>query len=446
MTDNKASTPLWGTGDERAQDAVDARIRAFCAADDARLDNQLLEDDLVCSAAHVRGLGRIGVLTVDEVGQLTGALDALRTQAAAGAFVVGPEDEDGHSAIERALTEQLGDVGRKVHTGRSRNDQVLVATRHHLKRRLAALAAQTRAAARIALDRAQAEGDQPLPGFTHLQRAVPSTVGFWFAGHAESLAEDALGIDHAIALLDANPLGTAAGYGVNLPLDRAGATEELGFGRTLINGLCAQNGRGKIEAHALGAVLLLMASARRLAWDLSLFTTAEFQFVVLPKRWCTGSSIMPNKLNPDVAELMRAAFATVAAAQSELMLVTALPSGYQRDLQGTKAPLMRALATADHIAALIGPLLAELTFDEARCAEAFDAAMLATDKAVSLAADGVPFRDAYRQVKQQLADLEEGDLLEAVRASIVARTSPGGPGDLQLDAIRSLVEGGHAGG
>jgi argininosuccinate lyase len=444
MTENKNSQPLWGTGDERAYDDVDARIRAFCAADDALLDNQLLEDDLICSAAHVRALGRIGVLSSDEVGKLTGALDALKDKAASGAFVVGAEDEDGHSAIERVLTEQLGDVGRKVHTGRSRNDQVLVATRHHLKRRLASLAAKTRAAARVALDRAAAEGDAPLPGFTHLQRAVPSTVGFWFAGHAESLAEDALGLDHAIALLDANPLGTAAGYGVNLPLDRDGVTAELGFGRLLVNGLCAQNGRGKLEAHALGGVLLLMATARRLAWDLSLFTTAEFDLVVLPKRWCTGSSIMPNKLNPDVAELLRAAFATVAAAQSELLLVTALPSGYQRDLQGTKAPLMRALATADHVASLLGPLLGELTFDDERCAQAFDAAMLATDKAVSLAADGVPFRDAYRQVKQQLADLEEGDLLEAVRGSIAARTSPGAPGDLRLDAIRSLVDAGGA--
>ena len=154
---------------------------------------------------------------------------------------------------------------------------------------------------------------------------------------------------------------------------------------------------------------------------------------------------MPNKLNPDVAELLRAAFAVVAAAQSELMLVAGLPSGYQRDLQGTKAPLMRALATADHVASLLAPLLRELTFDGARCEEAFDAAMLATDKAVSLAADGVPFRDAYRQVKQQLADLNEDDLLSSVRESIAARTSPGGPGDLQLDAIAQLVDRGGSG-
>jgi len=437
MTDGNRSapsSPLWAAEGT----TVDAHIVAFCAGEDAVLDPLLLEDDLICTRAHVRGLGRIGILDDGEVALLVDALGVLIDEYRAGAFTMSPQDEDGHSAIERTLVERLGDAGKKVHTGRSRNDQVLVATRHFLRRKLDAIAGDLFDAAEVALSRAEVSASVLLPGYTHLQRAVPSTVGFWFAGHAESLLVDAQAVLDARRLLDGCPLGTAAGYGVNLPLDRDGVAKELGFGHVELNGLAAQNGRGRLEAHVVSALLTAMGTVRRLAWDLSLFTTGEYAFVRLPSRWTTGSSIMPNKRNPDVVELLRASFSTVAAAHAELLHATALPSGYQRDLQLTKGPAMRAVATSARSVALLKELLVDVEFDATRTEAAMERAMLATDRAVELAVAGVPFRDAYRQVKAEL-EAGEGDLVESCRESIRARVSPGAPGALGLETLKARL-------
>ncbi|KAG1450565.1 hypothetical protein G6F57_016372 [Rhizopus arrhizus] len=271
--------------------------------------------------------------------------------------------EDGHSAIEARLTERLGDAGRKIHTGRSRNDQILVATRLWLKEKLQRVARISAEVAKVALDRAQAEKDLPIPGYTHIQRAVVSSAGMWWAGWAEAFIDNATRARDTFALVDANPLGTAAGYGVNLPLDREHTTAALGFARMQISPIYAQLSRGKFELAALEALGGATLDLRRIAWDLSLFTSAEFGFVALPAQYTTGSSIMPNKRNPDVIELMRATHASVAAARTEIEQLLSLPSGYHRDLQSSKGAIFHGFGRGLSALELLPALLANLDAD-----------------------------------------------------------------------------------
>lgn len=285
---------------------VDARIQAFLAGDDVLLDREFFLHDIAASTAHAEGLHHIGILSAEELDGLKRELAVLADDFRSGAFVLDAQYEDGHSAIEARLTERLGDAGRRIHTGRSRNDQILVATRLWLKDRLGALAQLSRQIAGVALERAQAEQGLPIPGYTHIQRAVVSSAGMWWTGWAEAFIDDAVRAADTLKLIDANPLGTAAGYGVNLPLDRAHTTAALGFARLQVSPIYAQLSRGKFELAALEALGSATLDLRRIAWDLSLFTSGEFGFVALPAQYTTGSSIMPNKRNPDVIELMRA--------------------------------------------------------------------------------------------------------------------------------------------
>jgi argininosuccinate lyase len=424
--------PIW----QKSDTTVDDRIMRFLAGEDVILDRQLFVYDIAASKAHVRGLARTDVLHADESEQILGELDALQDAFESGEFVLDERFEDCHSAIEFWLTETLGDIGKKVHTGRSRNDQILVATRLYLRDQLLDLVARCKDVASRALDRARAHRDEPMPGYTHMQRAVPSSLGMWFAGFAEAFIDDAMLAASTLDWISANPLGTAAGYGVNLPLDREGVTEELGFERTQLNPIYAQNSRGKFELQALDALGQALLDVRRLSWDLSLFTTHEFAFADLPERFMTGSSIMPNKRNPDVVELLRAAYAVVPGARSELESLLSLPSGYHRDLQGTKGPLLRAMRRGLDALALVGELVEQLEFDTERLREAINSEMYATDRAVELTSEGVPFREAYRRVARELDEL--GD--RTADDSIDARTSPGACADLRLDELAQRLD------
>ncbi|MGH8033565.1 MAG: argininosuccinate lyase [Luteimonas sp.] len=413
---------------------VDAEIQAFLAGDDVILDREFFLHDIAASRAHAGGLRTIGILADDELAGLLRELDALADDFRSGAFVLDARFEDGHSAIEARLTERLGDAGRRIHTGRSRNDQVLAATRLWLKDRLARTQALCLEIAGVALQRADAERDLPLPGYTHLQRAVVSSLGMWWSGWAEAYIDNAARARDTHAWIDANPLGTAAGYGVNLPLARDHATTALGFARLQVSPTYVQLSRGKFEIAALEALGSAMGDLRRLAWDLSVFTTAEFGFVALPAQYTTGSSIMPNKRNPDVIELMRGSYASVAAARSELEHLLSLPSGYHRDLQIGKGALCHGFGKGLQALALLPDLLRNLQWNAQRMRAAIDAPMYATDLAVDLARDGVPFRDAYQQAAdpQRWAD---GD----PAVSLAARTSPGAAGDLRLDVLRERL-------
>ncbi|TWH06060.1 MULTISPECIES: argininosuccinate lyase [Pseudoxanthomonas] len=414
--------------------AVDAQIQRFLAGDDVVLDREFFLHDIAASTAHAEGLQRIGILSAEELEGLKRELAILAEDFRSGAFVLDERYEDCHSAIESRLTERLGDAGRKIHTGRSRNDQILVATRLWLKEKLARVAQLSREVARVALDRAAAEKDLPIPGYTHIQRAVVSSAGMWWAGWAEAFIDDAIRAADTLKLVDCNPLGTAAGYGVNLRLDREHTTAALGFARMQVSPVYAQLSRGKFELAALEALGSATLDLRRLAWDLSLYTTAEFGFVALPPQYTTGSSIMPNKRNPDVIELMRATHASVAAARTEIEQLLSLPSGYQRDLQSSKGAIVHGFARGLAALELLPALLANLEWRGDKLRAAIDSGMYATDVAVEAAIAGVPFREAYKAAAASADTAGQGRTPEG---SLAARTSPGAAADLRLAELEA---------
>ncbi|MGY6517372.1 MAG: argininosuccinate lyase [Lysobacteraceae bacterium] len=413
---------------------VDARIQAFLAGEDVLLDREFFLYDIQASQAHAEGLQRIGILDADELAALGGELEVLAQDFRDGRFVLDERFEDMHSAIEQRLVERLGDTGKKIHTGRSRNDQVLVATRLWLKARLQRLQALCVETAGVALDRAQAEAMLPLPGYTHLQRAVVSSAGMWWAAWAEGFIDNAQRARDTAAWVDANPLGSAAGYGVNLALDREHTTQALGFGRMQVAATYAQLSRGKFELGAIDALGMALLDLRRLAWDLSLFTSGEYGFVTLPAEYTTGSSIMPNKRNPDVVELMRATYASLAAARAEIEQLLSLPSGYHRDLQFSKGALVHAFGRGMGALELLPDLLRNLDWNRERIDAALEPSMYATDLAVELAAQGMPFRDAYREAAnpERWAGRDPGESLQA-------RVSPGSGAALGLESLTARL-------
>lgn len=413
---------------------INQAIQSFLAGDDILLDAVLFPYDIAASRAHARGLERIGILNREETQQLIEQLDRLDQAFTSGEFSLDARFEDGHSAIEWFLTEALGDTGRKIHTGRSRNDQVLVASRLWLKDQLLALAELCKKIAGVSLQRAESEALVAFPGYTHLQRAMVSSLGMWWGAWAEAFIDDTQRAGQCLTWIDANPLGSASGFGVNLPLDRTFCSEALGFARTQQIATYAQLSRGKFELAALEALLSAMGDLRRLAWDLSLFSTSEFGFVALPPEYQTGSSLMPNKRNPDLIELLRASYAVVSGARSELEQGLSLPSGYHRDLQYTKSPVMRGFRHGLAALALVPELLAKLDWNAERIASAMEPSMMATDLAVDFARDGVPFRAAYQQAADP-ANWQERTPSE----SLSSRTSEGSGVNLGLEKLKQRL-------
>jgi argininosuccinate lyase len=426
------SSLLWNKSGVLTDDSV----MRFLAGEDVVLDRVLFVFDIRATRAHVSGLGHAGLMVAGDVEQIHKALAELETQWNDGRFVLDERFEDGHSAIESFLTDQLGELGGRVHLGRSRNDQVLVATRLYMIDALDTLKGLLIDCARAALERACQHEMDPMPGYTHLQRAVPSSVGLWMGSFAESFGESAELVGMTRRWIDSCPLGTAAGYGVNLPLAREEVSEMLGFARVAINPMAAQASRGKYEHQVVSAMWQAMQDVRRLAWDLSLMSTQECGFVEMPTETMTGSSIMPNKKNPDLAELMRASCATVGACMSELQQLMSLPSGYHRDLQLTKPALIRATRVTLDTLALVPGMIRGTKFNLDAMRRAIDPSMLATDRAVELAKGGMSFREAYRIVGDSLDSLGETD----PSASLEARVSPGGCANLGLDEMGERIE------
>lgn len=419
---------------------TDPSIMRFLAGNDIVLDRVLFSYDIKATKAHTRALGIAGLLNQTQVDRLVGELGKLEMLWENEEFVLDERFEDGHSAIESFLTDQLGELGGRVHLGRSRNDQVLVATRLYMIDSIDILSAHVHACSNAALTRAKQHEFDPMPGYTHLQRAVPSTVGLWMSSFAESFTDSLELLKHTRQWIDACPLGTAAGYGINLPLARNEVAQMLGFSRVMINPMAAQASRGKHELQVLSAMWQVMQDIRRLAWDLSLFSSAEFGFVHMPSDTITGSSIMPNKKNPDLAELLRASSAVVAGAISELQQIISLPSGYHRDLQLTKAPLIRAIQVTLDASALVADVILRTEFDLQRMSAAIDSAMLATDRAVDLTSQGVSFRQAYQTVADEIANTNEDVESTSAMESIHARVSIGGCANLCLDEIQCRLD------
>jgi len=417
-------------------ESADPAIMAFLAGEDVELDKELLLFDIQASAAHLKGLQQIDILSADEAGKLLDGLQSIAKDIESGARELDDRYEDGHSAIESWLTEMAGDIGGKIHTGRSRNDQVAVALRLFMKDRLKRLQSTCIRIASVLLGRIETEGDLPMAGYTHMQSAMPSSVGLWLAGHAEAFIDNAELAALTYQWLNASPLGTASGFGVNLNLPRQAVASDLGFARLVVNPQYAQNSRGKIELQALSVLSACTLDLRRLAWDMSLFTTHEFGFIKLPEQYCTGSSIMPNKNNPDTVELLRAVHGVVQGAQTELASVLSLPSGYQRDLQATKPPLLRAFGKGLQALDLLPDLLATFKWQTGRMRDSISSEMLATDRALDMARDGIPFRDAYRTSAAEVVDISA----EEIAKSLANRVSPGGCGRLETALLESRLE------
>ncbi len=415
-------------------------VLAYTAGRDAELDRELVVYDCLGTAAHVTMLAemkvRPPVLRREDARAVVAALGDLAAEAAAGRFEIRPEDQDGHLAIERRLTERLGEVGRRIHTGRSRNDQVATALRLHTRDHLLGAALDATALAGALLDLGEAHRDVPMVGRTHLQPAMPSSVGLWAAAWAEDLTDDAAialdAADHA----DQCPLGSAASYGVPLPIERERTAELLGFSRPTHTVLYANHTRGKIEALALHAAAQAMVTLSRLAEDLVLFSMPEFGYFELPDGFCTGSSIMPQKRNPDVLELIRARAARVAAdAAVVLEVLRAAPSGYQRDLQETKEPYLRGMATARASLRIMTPLVRGVRLRPERLRRAFSPDVFATDRALELVAGGMPFRDAYHTVRARLGELAAED----PDVAVARKTHLGAPAGIHWNELRHRV-------
>jgi argininosuccinate lyase len=346
-------------------------------------------------------LRRIEILDDEELRKLEEGLDRVVESHSAGEFVIEREDEDCHTAIERYLVAQYGDVGKKIHTGRSRNDQVLTALSLWLRAAAKEAVDDLSAAVLAFAEFAEAQQDVPLPGYTHLQKAMPSTVGRWAAAYARLLQSNAPLLEAAVAMASASPLGSAAGYGTPdlLGLDRESTASALGFSSVIEPPEAAQSGRGKAEAALLFALSQIAQDLGKWAWDVCLFVTAEFGFFRLPPTFTTGSSIMPQKRNPDVLELTRAKAAVVRSALAELQAIAApLPSGYHRDLQLLKAPLFRGVDTALAMLRMTKHVMQGLEVDVARCEAAMSPELYATEEAYRLVREGVPFREAYVRV------------------------------------------------
>ncbi len=378
---------------------LDERILRFTAGEDHRLDERLVEYDARASIAHARMLEKQKLLAPADCRAICAGLEALAAEHAAGAWSIELADEDVHSALERRLTDRIGEAGGRVHLGRSRNDQVLVALRLYLRDAIEALATQTDGVV-AALERVATEqGTIALPGYTHMQPAMPSSVAQWARGFGAELADDRAAIVRVRTRTVLNPLGAAAGYGVpNLPIDREATRAALGFERTQEPVTAVQLSRGKAEAALVFEIAVLLGDLGRLASDLLLFYTSEFAYVALPAEMTTGSSIMPQKRNPDVFELVRGAGATATGALQEIWGLTAKqPSGYHRDLQRLKAPLFRSIDLAADVLAIMAHALPNVRFrpESITLGPELYAAEQANDLVVK---QGLPFREAYRRI------------------------------------------------
>ncbi|MBV8783042.1 MAG: argininosuccinate lyase [Gammaproteobacteria bacterium] len=382
---------------------LDAAVLAFTAGADAALDARLVPYDVRASLAHARMLHAQRLLAAADLAAIESGLEALGAGHARGEWNIGPEEEDVHSALEVRLTARIGAAGARVHLGRSRNDQVLAALRLYLRDAVTALAAGARGCAAALEALALRQGSIALPGYTHQQQAMPSSVALWAGGFAAELADDAAGLEAVQRRLGASPLGSAAGYGTpGLAIDRAATARALGFDRVQEPVTAVQLSRGKAEAQLLLEIALLMQDLGRLAADVVLFATEEFGFVRLDPAFTTGSSIMPQKRNPDVFELIRAQGAIAQGCLLEALAITAkLPSGYHRDLQLLKAPLFRGIDVAQATLAIVPAALGALSFvaERIRLAPAIHAAEAANRLA---AAAGIPFREAYRRIAAEL--------------------------------------------
>ena len=411
------------------------KVDEFTVGKDREYDLVLAQYDCQASIAHAKMLAKIGLISISESEQLCKVLEELKIAAETGNFTIEDGFEDMHSKIEHVLTKKLGDSGKKIHTARSRNDQVLVAMHLYLKTELGEIKTQVIAMFDLLLELSEKYENDLLPGYTHLQVAMPSSVGMWLSAYAENLIDDLYFWEAAYKIADQNPLGSAAGYGSAFPIDRELTTELLGFDQLKINSLAAQMSRGKLEKSTSIALSSIGNSLAKLSMDICLYMGQDFNFISFPKNLTTGSSIMPHKKNPDLFELVRGKCNNLQALPNQLALLTSnLPSGYHRDLQLAKGPIIDAV---QELKACMDILLFSLPkievtkniTDQKKYDYLFSVDTLNTEVIA-----GKPFRDAYHELGQAI---EKGEFLPN---RTVNHSHLGSIGNLGLERIRQKME------
>ena len=424
------ATKLWEKSTE-----VNKEIERFTVGRDREMDLYLAKYDVLGSMAHITMLQSINLLTADELQQLLAELKQIYAQAERGEFVIEEGVEDVHSQVELMLTRRLGDVGKKIHSGRSRNDQVLVALKLFTRAEIKSVAEAVEQLFRALITQSERYKEVLMPGYTHLQIAMPSSFGLWFGAYAESLVDDMLFLQAAFRLCNRNPLGSAAGYGSSFPLNRTLTTRLLGFESMNYNVVYAQMGRGKMERNVAFALASIAGTIAKLAYDACLFNSQNFGFVKLPDDCTTGSSIMPHKKNPDVFELTRAKCNKLQALPQQIMMIANnLPCGYFRDLQIIKEIFLPAFQELKDCLQMTTYIIQEMKVNTHILDDERYAPIFSVEEVNRLAREGMPFRDAYKKVG---LDIEAGRF---VPCKEVHHTHEGSIGNLCNEAISQLME------
>ena len=378
---------------------VDEQIEQFTVGNDREIDIHIAKYDVQASIAHAKMLASIGILTSDELEQLLEGLEELEKQIAAGTFTIEAKFEDVHSKIEFELTQKYGDVGKKIHTARSRNDQVLVALHLYYKENLKEIKELTKNFFETLLSLAETYKDQLLPGYTHLQVAMPSSFGLWLSAYAEVLIDDVYLLNAAVRTVDQNPLGSAAGYGSSFPINRELTTKELNFETMKYNVVAAQMSRGKNERTIAASLGCLANTLSRFAMDICLYMSQNFDFIIFPNELTTGSSIMPHKKNPDVFELIRGKSNKIQALQTEMILITNnLPSGYHRDFQLLKENMIAAIEEMKSILSIFNYSIQQMKVRSIDLHDEKYQYLFTVDSINNLVVEGMSFREAYQQI------------------------------------------------
>ena len=422
---------LWAKSSNTAESIISNQVEQFTVGNDREMDNYLAAFDVLGSLAHTTMLESVGLLTKEDLVVLKLALKEIYEQVVSGNFKLQDDVEDIHSQVEVLLTQKLGDVGKKIHSARSRNDQVLVDVKLFLRNEIEDLVDHIHPFFELLIAQSEKYKGQLLPGYTHLQLAMPSSFGLWFGAYAESLVDDMITLQAAYQVVNKNPLGSAAGYGSSFPINRTLTTELLGFSDLNYNVVYAQMGRGKAERITAQAMANLADTLAKLSMDMCLYLNQNFDFVSFPSSLTTGSSIMPHKKNPDVFELIRSKCNAIKALPNEIsMMTTNLPSGYHRDLQLLKEHLFPSFKTLKDCLQMASLMLSNISvkdniLDDAKYKYAFS-----VEEVNKLVLQGIPFRDAYKKVGQ---DIESGTFKYNTTLS---HTHEGSIGNLCNDRIQ----------
>ncbi|WP_026915648.1 argininosuccinate lyase [Christiangramia portivictoriae] len=415
--------------------SIDKKIERFTVGNDRDLDMHLANYDIQASAAHAKMLGKVGILDGQEVTSLVSELELLNQQLENGEFRIEEAFEDVHSKIEYELTSKLGDTGKKIHTARSRNDQVLVAQQLYFKENLLEISGKTRNLIDVLLKLAEEHKEKLLPGYTHLQVAMPSSFGLWFSAYAELLIDDLYLLDAGLKIVDQNPLGSAAGYGSSFPIDREFTTRELGFSTQKYNVVAAQMSRGKCERTVTSNISSLANTLSRFAMDICLYMSQNFDFITFPDELTTGSSIMPHKKNPDVFELVRGKCNKLQAIANEMILITNnLPSGYHRDFQLIKENSIYAVENIKEILDVFTYSISKIIVKNINIEDEKYKYLFTVDSINELVIGGKSFRDAYRIIGEKV----QSNTYEATEG--MRHTHSGSKDNLSLNLIRTKLQ------